>query len=112
MPSLAGLARAKELALTGEFIDAQEAHRICLVNRVVPDGEVLGVARKVAQQIASRGPIAVQVHKSALNRALEGSLESALAYETEAILLTVASEDHQEGARAFLEKREPKFRGN
>lgn len=109
LPRLVGLARAKELALTGEFIDAVEAHRIGLINRVVPDGEVVAAARKLAQRIATRGPLAVQVHKTALNRALEGSLESALTDETEAIVLSVASDDHQEGARAFLEKRDPKF---
>lgn len=111
LPRLVGLARAKELAFTGDFIDAREAHRIGLVNRVVPDAAVLDEALALARKVASRAPLAVEYHKQALNLGAESDLETALAFEAEAIVLAVASEDHREGARAFFEKREPKFKG-
>ena len=111
MPRKIGLAKARELAYTGEFIDAVEAHRIGLVNRVVPDGTEREAAAALAERIASRAPVAVQLHKTMIDAALEGSLEGALNFETEALVQTAMTRDNLEGARAFFEKREPKFTG-
>ena len=111
MPRKIGLAKARELAYTGELIDAVEAHRIGLVNRVAPDGTEREVAGALAERIASRAPVAVQLHKAMIDAALEGSLEGALHFETEALVQTAMTRDNLEGARAFFEKREPRFTG-
>ena len=111
MPRKIGLAKARELAYTGELIDAAEAHRIGLVNRMVPDGTERDAAAALAERIASRAPVAVQLHKAMIDAALEGSLEGALHFETEALVQTAMTRDNLEGARAFFEKREPKFTG-
>ena len=111
LPRKVGLARARELAYTGEFIDAQEAHRIGLVNRVVAPGEEREEAEKLARRIASRAPVAVQLHKVMLDAALDSSLDAALNFETEALVQTAMTRDNLEGTDAFFEKREPKFEG-
>jgi enoyl-CoA hydratase len=110
-PRKVGLAKARELAYTGEFIDAQEAHRIGLVNRVVPVGQVRAEAEALAKRIASRAPVAVQLHKTMLDRSLESSLEAMLSFETEALVQTALTRDNLEGTNAYFEKREPRFTG-
>ena len=111
MPRKIGLAKARELAYTGEFISAEEAYRLGLVNRVCEPGAEREEAEKLAQRIASRAPIAVQLHKVMLDAAQESSLETALNFETECLVQTAMTKDNLEGARAFFEKREPKFTG-
>ena len=111
MPRKIGLAKARELAYTGEFISADEAYRLGLVNRVCKPGTERAEAEKLAQRIASRAPIAVQLHKVMIDAAQESSLESALNFETECLVQTAMTRDNLEGARAFFEKREPKFTG-
>ena len=111
MPRKIGLAKARELAYTGELIDAAEAHRIGLVNRIAPDGAEREAAGALAERIASRAPVAVQLHKAMIDAALEGSLEGALHFETEALVQTAMTRDNLEGTRAFFEKREPRFTG-
>ncbi len=106
-----GLARAREMAFTGEFIDARRAEAIGLVNKVVPAGEERREAEKLARRIASRAPLAVQLHKTMLDRGQEASLETMLNFETEALVVTAMSDDHREGVAAFFEKREPNFKG-
>jgi enoyl-CoA hydratase/carnithine racemase len=106
-----GLARARELAYTGEFIDARRAEAIGLVNRVVPAGKERQAAEKLARRIASRAPMAVQLHKTMLDRGLESSLEAMINFETEALVVTAMSDDHREGVAAFFAKREPDFKG-
>jgi enoyl-CoA hydratase/carnithine racemase len=106
-----GLAKAKELILTGEIVDAAEAERIALVNRVAPAGTALEVAMGWAETIASRGPVAVREAKSALDVGADLPLDEGLAMELEASERVFASEDMLEGARAFFEKRQPKFSG-
>ena len=101
----------RELAYTGEFIGAAEAHRLGLVNRVVPAGQHRAEAETLARRIASRAPVAVQLHKAMIDRGLESSLESALNAETEALVTSVMTKDNLEGTKAFFEKREPKFQG-
>jgi enoyl-CoA hydratase len=106
-----GLARARELAYTGEFVDARRAETIGLVNRVVPAGEERREAERLARRIASRAPLAVQLHKTMLDRGLEASLDAMISFETEALVVTAMSDDHREGVAAFFEKREPNFKG-
>jgi enoyl-CoA hydratase len=111
MPRKIGLAKARELAYTGEFIDAVEAHRLGLVNRICKESELRPAAGALADRIASRAPVAVQLHKVMIDAALNSSLEAALAFETEALVMTAMTKDNLEGARAFFEKREPRFKG-
>jgi enoyl-CoA hydratase len=111
LPRKVGLGRARELAYMGEFVDAQEALAMGLVNRVVPESELRATAEKMARRIASRAPLPVQLHKAMLDRGQEASLETMLAFETEALVMTAVTEDHREGAAAFFEKREPVFKG-
>jgi enoyl-CoA hydratase/carnithine racemase len=111
LPRVVGLAKAKELILTGEIIDGAEAERIGLVNRVVPAGTALEVAIGLAETIASRGPVAVQEAKRVLDVGADLSLDEGLAIELEASERIFSSEDMLEGARAFFEKRQPKFNG-
>lgn len=110
-PRKIGLAKARELAYTGEFIDAHEAYRIGLVNRIVPAGQERAEALKLARRIASRAPVAVQLHKTMLDRSLESSLEAMLSFETECLVQTALTRDNLEGTNAYFEKREPQFTG-
>lgn len=111
MPRKVGLARARELAYTGEFIDAGEAHRIGLVNRLAAAGREREEAEQLARRIASRAPVAVQLHKVMLDAAQDSSLDAALNFETEALVQTAMTRDNLEGTNAFFEKREPDFKG-
>ncbi len=111
LPRLVGKGRAKELLFTGDQIDAAEACRIGLVNKVVPAGELLTAAKELAAKIISRGPVAVQLCKAAVNEGLDMDLESAQAYEAEVFGLCFATADQKEGMNAFVEKRPAKFTG-
>jgi len=111
LPRLVGLRRALELMMLGEFVDAERALGLGLVNRVVPAGELVPLARELAGRLASGptrayGEIKRLVHDSAAR-----GLGEALDAERETQLRVAASEDFLEGVRAFLEKREPRFRG-
>jgi enoyl-CoA hydratase len=110
-PRKVGLAKAREMAYTGEFIDADEAYRIGLINRLVADGEERIEADKLAKRIASRAPVAVQLHKVMIDRGLEASLDTMLNFETECEVQTAMTKDNLEGAKAYFEKREPIFTG-
>ena len=111
LPRLIGKGRAKELLFTGKQIDAMEAYRIGLVNAVVPAEKLLDVAKEWANLILSRGMVAVQLCKSAVNEGMDMDFESGQAYEAEAFGLCFAPEDQAEGMVAFVEKRPAIFRG-
>jgi enoyl-CoA hydratase len=111
LPRLVGTARALELILTGEPIEARAALGMGLVNRVVPLGELRGEARKLADTLASRPKLAVQYAKEAVLRGIQGSLAEGLAHESYLHALACGTRDKQEGVAAFLEKREPRFEG-
>ncbi len=111
LPRVVGVARAKELVLTGRVIDAAEAERIGLVSRVVPAGQARAVAREVGAEIALRGPLAVREAKRLIDSSAETTIEGGLAAELEASLRVFASDDLLEGATAFFEKRNPHYRG-
>lgn len=106
-----GLGRAKHLLLTGEIIDAQEAYRIGLVTRVVPQPELLPAARALAQQLMARGPLALSLVKAATLAAVDAGIRTGMLFERLAQAVAFGSEDRQEGLRAFLEKRPPRFTG-
>ncbi|WP_322488423.1 enoyl-CoA hydratase-related protein [Chloroflexus sp.] len=103
--------RAMEMVLTGATISAQEASAHGLVNRVCPPETLLDEARRVAQTIAAKSPLAVQLVKEAVRTAAETTVREGLAIELRNFYLLFASEDQKEGMRAFIEKRAPNFSG-
>jgi enoyl-CoA hydratase len=111
LPRLVGKGRALQLLLTGEMIDAAEALRIGLVNRVVPAAELLPCARTMLATILAQGPRAVAQCIEAVDRGLDMGLDDAIALEASYFGLLSATADKAEGMRAFLEKRAPTFTG-
>ena len=108
---LVGKGIAKELIFTATNIDAQEAYRIGLVNKVVPAAELMAAAQKLAKKIMSKSSVAVQLCKAAINEGLNVDLESGIAYEAAVFGLCFATDDQKEGMTAFVEKRKPAFTG-
>lgn len=111
LPRVVGMARAKELILTGSILDAAEAERIGLVSRVVPAGQAVAAANELADEIAQRGPLAVREAKRLIDTALDRDLDAGLAAELDSSERIFSSEDMLEGAKAFFEKRPPDYRG-
>jgi enoyl-CoA hydratase len=111
LPRLVGKGNALQLILTGEMIDAREAHRIGLVNQVVPATELLAVAERILRGILAMAPLAVQLALEAVDQGLEMTLDEGLLLEANHFGLLAATADMQEGLKAFLEKRPPRFRG-
>ena len=110
LPRIVGEAKALELILTGDVINAQEAYRIGLVQKVVPDGEVLKQAKGLLKRIVSKGATSVRLAKRATSEGLRLSLPEALQLEAELFGEVAESEDKKEGVQAFLEKRQAKFK--
>ncbi len=108
---LVGRGRALEMILTGEPIDAREAHRIGLVNRVVSPADLPGAAEALARTLLSRGPLALRYALQAVHEGLGMTQAEGLSLEAALFGLTCATEDMREGTRAFIEKRKPVFRG-
>jgi enoyl-CoA hydratase/carnithine racemase len=111
LPRLVGLHRAKELALLAEMISAEQAERIGLVNRVVPDAELDALVADWAGRLAAGPPLALAMSKRLLNQSFATGLAEALDAEGMAQSVNTASEDTKEALRAFFQKREPTFRG-
>ena len=111
LPRAIGKYRAMEMILTGKSISAEEAHRVGLVNRVVPQESLMEEAKKIAREIASKPPISVRVAKEAVLRAQDTTLEVGLEFERKAFYMLFATEDGKEGMRAFVEKRKPDYKG-
>jgi 2-(1,2-epoxy-1,2-dihydrophenyl)acetyl-CoA isomerase len=111
LPRLVGLHKAKELALLGDMLDAKEAERIGIVNRVVPDAELDRFVADWAARLAAGPPLALQLTKRMLTMGLATSLSEALHQEAMAQSVTGASEDTAEALRAFFARREPSFKG-
>src|SRR3989454_8462757 len=111
LPRLVGRGKALEMILTGQRIDAAEALRIGLVERVVPAAEVMNVARALAHELAGRAPVALRYAKEAVVKGLELSLADGHRLEGDLSTLLRTTEDRLEGARAFLEKRKPNWQG-
>ena len=111
LPRLIGKGRALQLLLTGEMIDAAEAYRIGLVNRVVPAAELMSAARAMLTTILAQGPLALAHCLEAVDRGLDMALDDAIALEASYFGLLSATADKGEGMRAFLEKRPAQFKG-
>ncbi|MFT5048912.1 MAG: enoyl-CoA hydratase/carnithine racemase [Chlamydiales bacterium] len=111
LPRLIGKSRAKDLILTARRLDAVEAERIGLVNRVAPDGEFLEAVQAVADQIASNGPVAVRAAKEAIDSGSDLALAPGLEVEAKCYEKVLPTSDRLEALAAFAEKRKPVFRG-
>jgi enoyl-CoA hydratase len=108
---LVGVGRAKELIFTGDIIDAREAERIGLLNKVFPGKELMAKTLEIAKKICSKGPLALKMAKMSINMGMESGLNIGLGYEKLARTLVHGSEDRVEGMRAFIEKRKADFKG-
>lgn len=111
LPRLVGKGKACELILTGDIIQAAEAERIGLVNKVVPPDDLMKEAISLAERILKNAPLAVQYSNRAIKDGLDTDLESGIALEAELFASCFATADQKEGMKAFLEKRKPEFQG-
>lgn len=111
LPRLVGRGRALQLLMTGETIEATEALRIGLVNRVVPANELIAAATAMLNTILANGPLAVAYCVESVNRGNDLPLDESLALEATAFGLLAATDDKREGTQAFMEKRSPRFTG-
>ena len=111
LPRIVGVGKAKELMFTGDLIDAAEAERIGLANKVVPAAEFEAEVKEFARKLASLAPKAMAMTKIGIDRALEMGVGSAREFERLSQSICRVSEDFAESTRAFVEKREPQFKG-
>lgn len=111
LPRLVGKTKAYEMLLTGDPIDAQEAYRIGLVNKVVPKGEAVKAAEELARRIIANGPIAVELCKDAVEIGMDLPIEHAVQYSQKNCITCFSTEDMKEGTTAFIEKRKAIFTG-
>ena len=111
LPRLVGTGKAMEMILTGAPITAAEAERIGLVNRVVPAGELMAEARKLATHLAAQAPVAIRYIIAAINKGIDMPFADATVFEATLFGLVAATDDWREGTRAFLEKRKADFKG-
>lgn len=111
LPRKVGISKAIELMCTGDMINAEEAERIGLVSRVVPQDKLMEEVRELAEKLAKGPPIAIGLIKRAAYKSLDNNLEQQIDFEDYAQSLCFKTEDHKEGARSFMEKREPDFKG-
>lgn len=111
LPRLIGKGRALELLLTGDIIDAAEAYRIGLVNKVVPPDALLATAEELARKILSKGPVAVRLTLESVLAGTDMDMREAIAADANRMALIWATDDVREGTAAFTEKRKPQFQG-
>ena len=109
LPRLVGAGRALEILMTGDPVNAEEAHRIGLVNKVCEPDALMDEARALAQKLASKSKPAIELILGAVHGGLESGLEAGLTLETEKFALVNSTEDSQEGLGAFIEKRRADF---
>ncbi|WHX98635.1 enoyl-CoA hydratase-related protein [Neobacillus sp. DY30] len=108
---IVGKGKAMDLILTGDIITAEEAERIGLISKAVPQDELLEKAKEYAGKISIKGPLALRLAKAAVNRGADIEMETALYLEKLSQTILIGSEDKREGTQAFLEKRKPQFQG-
>jgi len=111
LPRLIGEKKAKELIFTGDRISAKEAMELGIVNKVVPADQLMNVVNEFIEKIKSKSPVVIRAAKEAINMSLEMSLSEGFKYETQLFAQLFSTEDQKEGARAFLEKRKPVWKG-
>ena len=111
LPRLVGEGRAMEMVLTGDMIDAATAERFGLVNHVYPSDQLEAETMKLAEKIAEKAPIALQLSKEAVKFASRSNLDEGLRREVDLFAICFSTEDKKEGVTAFLEKRKPEFKG-
>jgi 2-(1,2-epoxy-1,2-dihydrophenyl)acetyl-CoA isomerase len=108
---LGSLGKAAELLFTGDFLEAEEAHRLGFLNHLVAEDELESTTREMARKIAQGPPIAIRLSKLMLYRGLEFDLETAMKMAAAAETITLSSRDHAEGTAAFRESRPPRYEG-
>jgi enoyl-CoA hydratase len=111
LPKLVGEGRALEMVLTGDMIDAATAERYGLVNHVYPSADLEAETMSLAEKIAEKAPIALQLSKEAVKFASRSNLDEGLCREVDLFAICFSTEDKKEGVAAFLEKRKPEFKG-
>jgi enoyl-CoA hydratase/carnithine racemase len=111
LPRLIGTAKALEICLTGEPVNAEEAYRVGLVNRVVPAAQLISAAEEIAGKISLGAPLSLIAIKEAITKGVELPFEEGLKLESELAMLLSNTEDQKEGSRAFAEKRPPQWKG-
>ncbi len=112
LPRAVGKAKAMEIILTGDYIDAEYAFQIGLINRVYPVDQYLEGALKIARKISELPPLAVRLAKESVNKAFNSTLSDGLTFERKNYYLTFSTEDQKEGIKAFLEKRKANYSGH
>ena len=111
LPRIVGLGKAKEMIFTGQKVDAEEAFRIGLVNKVLSEESLLEGCRRIALAICETAPIAIEQAKYAMNMAMDTDLKTGLEIESKSYWVTIPTEDRLEGLAAYHEKRKPVFKG-
>jgi len=111
LPRIVGKGKALQMILTAETIDAVEAWRVGLVNKVFPSGELMARAQEMVQKIVAKGPIAERYSKEAIGKGLDMTLAQGLKLEADLSFLLQTTTDRDEGIRAFMDKRTPEFKG-
>ncbi len=111
LPRLIGKGLAAEIILTGEMINAQEAYRIGLVNRVVPQDQLMPASEEIARKILANAPVAVSLAEDAIEVGKDLPLDGAIQYAQKNCIPCFSTEDMKEGTAAFLQKRNPQFKG-
>lgn len=111
LPRLVGLGRATDMMMSGRFVKTEEAERIGLVTRVVPENELDQAVKELARRLAAGPPVALGFTKRAIRRSLDRDMEGEFDYEIFAQVQCLQSDDHREGLAAFREKRAPRFEG-
>jgi 2-(1,2-epoxy-1,2-dihydrophenyl)acetyl-CoA isomerase len=111
LPRLVGTAKAYEMILTTDIIDAKEAERIGLVNKVVPHEQLMDATMELANKIAAKPPISVRLAIEGVRRGMNLSLPEYMEWHAQAFMVCAETEDHIEGSKAFIEKRQPVFKG-
>lgn len=112
LPRRIGTAKAKEMIFTGRMIDAYEADRIGLINKIAEPGKLMDEAKALAESCIKNAPVALRYAKACIDRGMQTDIDTGIAIENELFAMCFATEDQKEGMKAFLEKRKPVFNDN